>query len=36
MNTLCPSCLTTNRIPEDRVEEDAKCGPRLAHELNSC
>lgn len=32
MNTLCPSCLTTNRIPEDRVEEDAKCG-RCGHEL---
>lgn len=32
MNTFCPSCLTTNRIPEDRVEEDAKCG-RCGHEL---
>lgn len=32
MNTLCPSCLTTNRIPEDRVEEDAKCG-RCGHKL---
>ncbi|MCD1124637.1 thioredoxin TrxC [Jinshanibacter sp. LJY008] len=32
MNTLCPSCLTTNRIPEDRIQEDAKCG-RCGHEL---
>ncbi|GKX55189.1 thiol disulfide reductase thioredoxin [Leminorella grimontii] len=32
MNTLCPSCQTKNRVPEDRLEEDAKCG-RCGHSL---
>lgn len=32
MNTLCPSCLTTNRLVEERIKEDAKCG-RCGHEL---
>ncbi|TKI05289.1 thioredoxin TrxC [Martelella alba] len=26
MNTVCPSCLATNRLPEDRVGDGAKCG----------
>ncbi|MDR0805501.1 MAG: thioredoxin TrxC [Enterobacteriaceae bacterium] len=32
MNTLCPSCLATNRVPDDRLQEEAKCG-RCGHEL---
>lgn len=32
MNTVCPSCQTTNRIPEERREEQAKCG-RCGHVL---
>ncbi|AKJ43005.1 thioredoxin TrxC [Pragia fontium] len=32
MNTLCPSCLATNRIPDDRLQDDAKCG-RCGHAL---
>lgn len=32
MNTVCPSCLATNRIPDERLQDDAKCG-RCGHEL---
>ncbi|WP_370555406.1 thioredoxin TrxC [Edwardsiella tarda] len=32
MNTVCPACHTTNRIPDDRCNEQAKCG-RCAHPL---
>lgn len=32
MNTVCPSCQTTNRLPEERIEDQAKCG-RCGHEL---
>lgn len=32
MNTICPQCQTTNRIPEERVQDSAKCG-RCHHEL---
>ncbi|MCE9950295.1 thioredoxin TrxC [Hafnia paralvei] len=32
MNTVCPSCQTTNRLPEKRIEDQAKCG-RCGHEL---
>lgn len=32
MNTVCPSCQTTNRLPEERTAEQAKCG-RCGHEL---
>lgn len=26
MNTVCGSCQTTNRLPEERVDDNAKCG----------
>lgn len=26
MNTVCPSCQAVNRLPAERVGEDAKCG----------
>ncbi len=26
MNTVCSHCLATNRLPEDRISESAKCG----------
>lgn len=26
MNTVCSHCLATNRLPEERVSESAKCG----------
>ncbi len=26
MNTVCASCLTTNRLPESQVNDGAKCG----------
>ena len=26
MNTVCGSCQTTNRLPEERVDDHAKCG----------
>jgi thioredoxin 2 len=26
MNTICPSCQATNRLPEDRINDGAKCG----------
>lgn len=32
MNTLCPTCYTTNRVPESRLAEEAKCG-RCGHTL---
>lgn len=32
MNTVCPACNATNRVPEDRVADGAKCG-RCGHAL---
>lgn len=32
MNTVCPACQAINRIPEDRINDVAKCG-RCGHEL---
>ncbi|WP_416041722.1 thioredoxin TrxC [Edwardsiella ictaluri] len=32
MNTVCPACHATNRIPDDRRNEQAKCG-RCSHAL---
>jgi thioredoxin 2 len=32
MNTICPSCHSVNRVPEERQQDDAKCG-RCGHEL---
>jgi len=32
MNTVCASCQATNRIPEERVTDGAKCG-RCGHPL---
>ena len=32
MNTVCAACQAINRIPEDRLEDGAKCG-RCGHEL---
>lgn len=32
MNTVCTSCQAINRIPEDRVQDTAKCG-RCGHDL---
>ena len=26
MNTVCPSCLATNRLPEEKINDSAKCG----------
>ncbi|WP_294901737.1 thioredoxin TrxC [Tatumella sp. UBA2305] len=26
MNTVCSHCLATNRLPEERISESAKCG----------
>ncbi len=26
MNTVCPSCMVTNRLPEHRINDGAKCG----------
>lgn len=26
MNTICASCQATNRVPEDRIADNAKCG----------
>ncbi|WJV53071.1 thioredoxin TrxC [Pectobacteriaceae bacterium CE90] len=26
MNTVCASCHTTNRLPEERIDDHAKCG----------
>ncbi|CAJ0997015.1 Thioredoxin 2 [Sodalis praecaptivus] len=26
MNTVCASCLATNRLPDDRINDAAKCG----------
>lgn len=26
MNTICPSCQSTNRVPDERIHDDAKCG----------
>ena len=34
MNTICPSCQATNRLPEDRINDGAKCG-RCGHALFS-
>lgn len=32
MNTVCAACQAINRIPEDRINDAAKCG-RCGHEL---
>lgn len=32
MNTVCADCLAINRIPDDRIDDGAKCG-RCGHEL---
>lgn len=32
MNTVCAACQAINRIPDDRVDDVAKCG-RCGHEL---
>ena len=32
MNTVCANCQSLNRIPDDRIEDGAKCG-RCGHEL---
>lgn len=32
MNTVCAACQAINRIPEDRIDDVAKCG-RCGHEL---
>ncbi|MDU6411904.1 MAG: thioredoxin TrxC [Yersiniaceae bacterium] len=32
MNTVCASCQATNRLPEDRIDDGAKCG-RCGHPL---
>lgn len=32
MNTVCPACYATNRVPEDRIADGAKCG-RCSHRL---
>ena len=32
MNTVCPACHAINRLPEERIDDGAKCG-RCAHPL---
>ena len=32
MNTVCASCQATNRVPEERIADGAKCG-RCGSEL---
>lgn len=32
MNTVCASCQATNRVPEERITDGAKCG-RCGHDL---
>ena len=32
MNTVCAACNATNRVPEERLADGAKCG-RCGHEL---
>ena len=32
MNTVCTHCQAINRIPDDRIEDAAKCG-RCGHDL---
>ena len=32
MNTVCANCQALNRIPDDRIDDGAKCG-RCGHEL---
>ncbi len=32
MNTVCAACNATNRVPEERLADNAKCG-RCGHEL---
>ncbi|MFC0229125.1 thioredoxin TrxC [Serratia aquatilis] len=34
MNTVCSVCYATNRVPEERIADGAKCG-RCGHELFS-
>jgi thioredoxin 2 len=26
MNLVCPNCLATNRVPDDRIDQNPKCG----------
>lgn len=32
MNTVCTACMATNRLPEERIDDGAKCG-RCGHSL---
>lgn len=32
MNTVCTACMATNRLPEERIDDGAKCG-RCGHAL---
>ncbi|RPH26042.1 thioredoxin TrxC [Buttiauxella warmboldiae] len=32
MNTVCAACQATNRLPDERIDDGAKCG-RCGHEL---
>ena len=32
MNTVCAACQATNRIPDERIDDGAKCG-RCGHDL---
>ncbi len=32
MNTVCSACNATNRVPEERLADSAKCG-RCGHDL---
>ncbi|MBW5832731.1 thioredoxin TrxC [Yersinia enterocolitica] len=32
MNTVCTACMATNRLPEARIDDGAKCG-RCSHSL---
>ncbi|HHH1939737.1 TPA: thioredoxin TrxC, partial [Yersinia enterocolitica] len=32
MNTVCTACMATNRLPEARIDDGAKCG-RCGHSL---
>ncbi|MCE5181289.1 MAG: thioredoxin TrxC [Betaproteobacteria bacterium] len=33
MNVVCPECLATNRVPDERLEQNPKCGKCGAHVL---
>ncbi|HUW51178.1 MAG TPA: thioredoxin TrxC [Sulfuricella sp.] len=34
MNVVCPECLVTNRVPDERLEQNPKCGKCGAHVLD--